>query len=229
MKAIVIADASALVALQGQPVIQYVLKQLDILPPGDVVVVTPPDGEALRGAAGAGYQFAENRYPGEGSAGAVASARPLLGEVDEPVLVCFANRPLLTRATYQGVLSRSQATKAACTWLVAKATPTPPYGRLIWNAKGILTDVVEEADCSQEERALDEVFAGVAVFDGKGLWGWMDEVLADDTGRAREITGAVRMVVVQGLRQVLVPLSDTKQLLAVQTLEDANVAAEYIG
>lgn len=234
MKVILLANrktadgkTAALIPVKGKPVLAHVLKQLSFVPAEDIVIVTPPDGAPVRDATENAYRYVENTSGTEGSAAAVACAKSVLGDVQGTVLVCEGNHPLLLKETYQSVASRREATRAASTLLVGKQTPPPPYGRLIWNEKGVLVDIVDEVDCTEAQRAIEEVFGGVIAYDGERLWDLMDKICAD-TSRTQSVTGSVRLLMQEQVRQVLIPLTDARQLLSVSTDADAREAEEWM-
>ncbi|MFF0463043.1 bifunctional UDP-N-acetylglucosamine diphosphorylase/glucosamine-1-phosphate N-acetyltransferase GlmU [Streptomyces mexicanus] len=99
------------------------------------------------------------------------------GAVDGTVVVVCGDTPLLTGET----LSKLSATHAedgnAVTVLTAEVPDATGYGRIVRDAGGAVTAIVEHKDATEEQRAIREINSGVFAFDGR--------LLADALGKVR--------------------------------------------
>ncbi|GAB7062586.1 bifunctional UDP-N-acetylglucosamine diphosphorylase/glucosamine-1-phosphate N-acetyltransferase GlmU [Streptomyces mexicanus] len=99
------------------------------------------------------------------------------GAVDGTVVVVCGDTPLLTGET----LSKLSATHAedgnAVTVLTAEVPDATGYGRIVRDAGGAVTAIVEHKDATDEQRAIREINSGVFAFDGR--------LLADALGKVR--------------------------------------------
>jgi bifunctional UDP-N-acetylglucosamine pyrophosphorylase/glucosamine-1-phosphate N-acetyltransferase len=83
------------------------------------------------------------------------------------IVVLPGDAPLLTAQTLQSLVDERGGAAAA---LLTSVAPDPTgYGRVLRGALGRVIDVVEHKDASAEQRALDEVAAGVYAFDAAFL------------------------------------------------------------
>ncbi len=98
---------------------------------------------------------------------------PLAGTV---VVVC-GDTPLLTGATLRELARTHEAEGNAVTVLTAEVPDATGYGRIVRDASGAVTAIVEHKDASAEQRAVREINSGVFAFDGT--------LLADALGRVR--------------------------------------------
>lgn len=102
---------------------------------------------------------------GTGDAASVGLAA--LGEPDgdDTVLIIPGDTPLLTPGTIARLVSEHTSTPHAATLLTTSMDDPTGYGRIVRDASGNVTRIVEHKDASPEVRAIDEVNAGVYAFD----------------------------------------------------------------
>jgi bifunctional UDP-N-acetylglucosamine pyrophosphorylase / glucosamine-1-phosphate N-acetyltransferase len=100
-----------------------------------------------------------------GTGDALATAMPLLdGDGDGDVLVLSGDTPLITAALLEGLLDAHRSVRAAATLLTCTLEDPTGYGRILRDADGAVTGVVEERDATPAQRRLREVGAGMYVF-----------------------------------------------------------------
>jgi bifunctional UDP-N-acetylglucosamine pyrophosphorylase/glucosamine-1-phosphate N-acetyltransferase len=103
-----------------------------------------------------------------GTGDALAAAVPTLPAGGE-VLVMYGDTPLLTTATLEALVATHLAERAAMTLVSFDADDPTGYGRILRDAGGAVTGVVEQRDATPEQLALREGNAGVYVFDRQAL------------------------------------------------------------
>jgi bifunctional UDP-N-acetylglucosamine pyrophosphorylase / glucosamine-1-phosphate N-acetyltransferase len=98
-----------------------------------------------------------------GTGDALAAAVPLL-DGDGDVMVLSGDTPLLATALLEGLLDAHRSARAAATLLTCTLEDPTGYGRILRDAGGAVTGVVEERDATAAQRQLREVGAGMYVF-----------------------------------------------------------------
>ncbi len=167
----------ALHPVAGRPLVDWVVaiaQAVSAAPP--VVVVGPgaaPVAEHLAGRA----VLAEQPEP-RGTGDALRCARPHLADA-EALVVLYGDVPLLRPASVASLLERFVAAGAGAAILTARPPDPRGYGRILRDGAGQFVGVVEEADLvggGRDDRGgrLDEVNAGVYVFDPARLWPVLD-------------------------------------------------------
>jgi bifunctional UDP-N-acetylglucosamine pyrophosphorylase / glucosamine-1-phosphate N-acetyltransferase len=156
----------------GRPLVAHVLDALAPLKLRRSVVVTAAgrvvEDDLRAGGWAAGVDFAVQDPPA-GTADAVRVALDFLGGHRGPVLVAQGATPLVTTATLGSMLSL-HATRGAPATVLTAVRPDPfGYGRVVRDAHGEITAIVEERDASDDQRLITEVNAGVYVFDAAAL------------------------------------------------------------
>lgn len=152
----------------GQAMVRHVLQAAAALKPDRVVVVVGKGQDAVA-AAVAPAQVAI-QHPARGTGHAVMAALPALKGFTGDVIVLFGDSPLLTPALMKALLAARRA-KADPAAVIVGFRPVDPaaYGRLIVDAKGRLTKIVEYKNAAADERAVRLCNAGLMALDGARL------------------------------------------------------------
>ncbi|MEO6324843.1 MAG: bifunctional UDP-N-acetylglucosamine diphosphorylase/glucosamine-1-phosphate N-acetyltransferase GlmU [Thermoanaerobaculia bacterium] len=103
--------------------------------------------------------------PPRGTGDAVKCAVPALEDA-EIVIVLSGDVPLLTSGTLDTMLARFEEQEGtAVAFLTAHLAEPAAYGRVVRDATGAVTRIVELKDASPNEREIREINAGVYAFD----------------------------------------------------------------
>lgn len=218
----------ALRLLKGKPLIRYVLENLGFLRPQDITIVVGFRKEQVMAELGDAYNYVEQMLPLNGTARATLSAEPVVGKVDEPVLIAYCDMPFLSRETYELMFSRHIASGAGNTLLAGKVVPPPPYGRLIRDEQGTLVDIIEESACTEEQKKIDEVNVGIQVMDGMRMWDWLRQVKDDNPKKEYYLTSIAGVLSRLGVKQEVVLLADNTEMLGINTMEDLALAESIL-
>jgi len=158
--------------LCGRPMILHVLHALVGLAPDRVVVVVGHGGDRVAKTVGEqmpsdlDVEIVEQRAQrGTGDALGVAMTA-LEDDPDDPgdVLVLPGDAPLVRAETLAGLVAAHRSGETAATLLTARLGDPTGYGRVVRARGGGVARVVEQADATEEERAVDEVNTSVYVF-----------------------------------------------------------------
>jgi bifunctional UDP-N-acetylglucosamine pyrophosphorylase/glucosamine-1-phosphate N-acetyltransferase len=149
--------------LAGWPMVRHVLENAARLKPRRIVGVVAPGARDVA-AAFAPHPTMVQREP-LGTGHAAKAALPALKGHRGPVLVVFADAPLITTATLQRLVEACREAKAAVGVLGFVAKDPSPYGRLIVR-NGMLERIVESRDTDETERTVDFCNSGVMCLNG---------------------------------------------------------------
>jgi bifunctional UDP-N-acetylglucosamine pyrophosphorylase/glucosamine-1-phosphate N-acetyltransferase len=181
--------------LLGKRVVDWVVDALRPLHPEPLVVVTAPD--TANAMAGDGVKVAVQAEP-RGTGDAVAAARGALDGFDGDVLVISGDSPLLTSELVEELVATHRRDGAAATLLTFEPARPLPYGRVLRDAAGNVTAVVEERDAGEEERAVRELNASMYAFAADVLWSALENLSADNAQGEIYLTDAIAAIVAAG-------------------------------
>jgi bifunctional UDP-N-acetylglucosamine pyrophosphorylase / glucosamine-1-phosphate N-acetyltransferase len=101
-----------------------------------------------------------------GTGHAVRVALEAVGTIAGTVVVTYADAPLLRGTTLDRLVAERERSGAAATVLTAQAPDPTGYGRILRDSSGAFAGIVEHADATPEQRAIDEINSGMYAFDG---------------------------------------------------------------
>jgi bifunctional UDP-N-acetylglucosamine pyrophosphorylase/glucosamine-1-phosphate N-acetyltransferase len=150
----------------GRPIIDYVLDLASELCAQPPVMVIGHQREAVQSAVGDRARFAlQEEQLGTGHA--VLQAAPHVSA--KRVLILSGDVPLTRVETLQHLLDEHERSGNALTLLTMKLPDPAMYGRIVRDGDEVLR-IVEAKDASDSEKQIDEVNAGIYVFDGEHLF-----------------------------------------------------------
>jgi len=114
---------------------------------------------------------------------------------DRPIVVLTGDTPLVNGGTLDGLMS---AHSGACTVLTATVASPTGYGRIVRNGN-VVAAIVEERDASDEQRLINEINAGMYVFESAALVERIARLGTDNAQSEEYLTDVVSMITADGL------------------------------
>ncbi|SDE53580.1 bifunctional UDP-N-acetylglucosamine pyrophosphorylase / Glucosamine-1-phosphate N-acetyltransferase [Paenibacillus sp. UNCCL117] len=183
----------------GKPMVGHVVSSLASLNTSRTVVVVGHGAEAVQAYLGdkAEYALQEQQL---GTGHAVLQAKELVGEEEALTLVVCGDTPLISAETLQGMIELHQKRGAAATILTGIVDEPKGYGRIIRDQDGFVTKIVEEKDCTPEERQVKEINTGTYCFDNRKLFAALAQVKNDNAQNEYYITDVIGILNAGGER-----------------------------
>ncbi len=154
-------------SIAGRSLIGHVLATAGELQPGHVIAVVrhARDSvvESITDAMPNVLIVDQDEIPGTGRAVEVAIAA-LPADFAGDVVVVSGDVPLLDAATLRSLIDTHRAASAAATVLSAILDDATGYGRIVRGSGGEVDRIVEQADATDDERAITEINSGTYVF-----------------------------------------------------------------
>lgn len=203
--------------LQGRPLIQHVIETARQLEPSKIVLVVGHRAELVRQTVGNRVLYA-NQPRQLGTGHAVAQAEALLKDQPGNILILYGDMPLLTRSTMQKLIDWQASNPGPLTMLTVVANDPRGFGRILRDDKGAVTAIVEEADCTPEQRAIKELNVGVYCIQAGWLWSNLAKIGLSSKGEYY-LTDLVAIAVQQGHKIGVVTTTDLVETMGINTLE----------
>lgn len=210
----------------GKPLLHYVLKALDFIPVEDTILV----GGYMRQLVFDAFPAYPNAVqdPQLGTGHAVMCAREHLEHFDGTVLVCYGDMPLLKKEIYQGLLDFHARTGACCTMLSGTCEEYLPYGRVLRDENGDFLRIVEDRDCTPEQKAIRELNVGIYAFDCQSLLGALDRLQNHNAQKEYYLTDVPAILRGDGKRVAVYTAALNEQILGVNTPEQLALTERYL-
>ncbi|MDQ3876751.1 MAG: bifunctional UDP-N-acetylglucosamine diphosphorylase/glucosamine-1-phosphate N-acetyltransferase GlmU [Actinomycetota bacterium] len=211
----------------GKPLLAHVLTALEPLELDRIVVVASPRVDEIRAAVSPSDKVTfVVQDPARGTADAVGVG---LDSVDHSrsVLVVPGDTPLLRTETLQEMLTQHDSTGSVATVLTARVADPTGYGRVTRSEDGALTGIVEDRDATEEQRAIDEINAGVYVFDHDALASALGDVEKDNAQSEYYLTDVIKLLA-DGGRPLATTSTDEAETAGVNSRTQLAAAAALL-
>ncbi len=154
------------------------------------------------------------QVPQLGTGHAVQQALPLLAD-DGVTLVLSGDVPLTQPETLLALLGECGGEHLA---LLTLDLPDPTgYGRIVRNASGAVTAIVEHKDASEAQRAIGEIYSGIMAVPTRLLRGWLARLDNQNAQGEYYLTDVVKFAVADGLSVKAHRINDAVQVAGVNS------------
>lgn len=188
-----------LAPLAGKPLVQYLLNTLAATRFPTPVLVIGYERDQVKQVLGSKYRYViQEEQLGTGHA--VASCRAELEGTAEHFLVINGDQPLTSARTLERLVEHHLSTGAVMSQVtIVSDHPTfQSYGRIIRDASGNVTGIREQKDCTEEEKKITEVNAGLYCFRDDWLWSHLEALRAENAQAEYYITDLLAMAINEG-------------------------------
>ncbi len=200
--------------LAGRPLLSHVIATARTLQPSRLVVVVGHGAEQVQAAVAApDVQFAVQAER-LGTGHAVRQALPLLDPA-QPTLVLYGDVPL-TRAS---TLRRLVDTAREGSYGILTVTLDDPtgYGRIVRDAAGFVTRIVEQKDASPEQLKIAEINTGIIITPTGQLAMWLGALKNENAQGEYYLTDVVELAIEAGFDVVTSQPDDEWETLGVNS------------
>jgi bifunctional UDP-N-acetylglucosamine pyrophosphorylase / glucosamine-1-phosphate N-acetyltransferase len=154
-----------------------------------------------------------------GTGHAVRTVLETVGLIPGTVVVTYADTPLLRGQTLRGLVTAHEAKGAAITVLTARVAEPTGYGRILRDPDSGFAGIVEEADASPAQRAIEEINSGMYAFDGGLLADAVKRVPSDNAKGEEYLTDVASILRDDGHLVATVLAEDPDEVLGVNDQE----------
>ena len=182
--------------LAGKSLLGHVVDTARTLDPQRLVVVYGHGGEQVQ-AAFAGQTDVQwaLQSPQLGTGHAVAQAVPMLVD-DVPTLILYGDVPLVKASTLQRLAEAAKGGKLA---LLSQHVADPTgYGRVVRDAAGNVSRIVEQKDADAETLKINEINTGILVCPTRPLKRWLTALKNDNAQGEYYLTDVIAAAVADG-------------------------------
>ena len=113
------------------------------------------------------------QQPQNGTGHAIQQLKPRLKGFNGELLVLNGDVPLLKEETLSSLLKLHKQSKASVTFLSSSLEAPTGYGRVFTDESGLVKNIIEEKDCTNEQRKNKLINAGIYCFN----WQQLSDVL----------------------------------------------------
>jgi len=215
--------------LLGKPLIQYGVDHVKQAGVEDVVLVVGYQKEKVQDYFGHKVKYAlQLEQKGTGHAVMMAQDQ-ILGGLDG-VLVCYGDMPLYQPKTIQRLINAYHTQHPTIAMLTVNFENPDfwAYGRITRDAHGQISGIVEQKDCTSEQRLIKESNPGFYIFNPAWLKENITKLSTNNAQKEYYLTDLVEMAVRQHKTVVTVPVSEESEALGINTPEQLKEAEKVL-
>jgi bifunctional UDP-N-acetylglucosamine pyrophosphorylase/glucosamine-1-phosphate N-acetyltransferase len=200
--------------LAGRPLLSHVIDTARALKPARIVVVVGHGADAVREAVGAPDIAFALQAEQLGTGHAVQQALPLLDPA-QPTLVLYGDVPLTKPSTLKRLADAAVEGRYGIL-TVTLDNPTG-YGRIVRDAGGYVTRIVEQKDATPEELRIAEINTGIVVTPTAQLAMWLGALRNDNAQGEYYLTDVVEHAIEAGFDVVTTQPDEEWETLGVNS------------
>lgn len=191
-----------LLEVLGEPMLEWVIKACESAGIKNICVVKGYEGEqveayvsARKGSADIKTVLQSERL---GTGHAVMMAEDYLNErLGGNTLILCGDAPFIDKDTIEGSLKLHNDSGNAVTVVTSKIDDPKGYGRIIRTQDGI-SGIVEEKDCTDEQRKINEINSGCYWFDTEALTKVLKELTPNNAQKEYYLTDCIELLLKAG-------------------------------
>jgi bifunctional UDP-N-acetylglucosamine pyrophosphorylase/glucosamine-1-phosphate N-acetyltransferase len=203
----------------GRPMASRVIEALKGAGVSRIVTVVGHRADDVQVAVGDGVEYVvQEEQLGTGHAAHCAEA--CLSGCEGPVVVAYADIPLLRSVDVVSLVEGHVQSGAAATLLTAIFEDPKKLGRILRDDDGRVRGIIETRDASEEQLKIKEINVGVYCFDGSKLFRALAQVKNENAQHQYYLTDTVGILVESGERVEAVVMEVAHAGIGVNTAED---------
>lgn len=217
--------------LLGVPMLSYVLDAVRDASFGKRIVICGKNEAALKETYN-DEDIAFLRQPiGEGhpygTGYAVMQAKDYLTD-DVPVLIMAGDVPLVQADTLKALLAAHTESGYTATVLTAELDDLTGYGRIIKNDRGLMTGIVEDRDCTPEQKKIREVNSGIFIVQAQALKESLDSLSCDNDQNEYYVTDVFGILADRGEPVGTYALPDSDEINGINSKDQLAFAENLL-
>ncbi len=211
--------------INGRTLIERSLENLDKLNPKKIIIVTGFRDDLVTNLVKT-FRYKNIKFVSQktqlGTGHAVKRAVGSLGK-GSTVLILNGDTPFVDINTIKQSISFHSKNKSVFT--IATSFPKNPkgYGRILRDNDSQILDIVEERDCSSEQKLIKEVNAGLYLVDSTLLIKYVSKIKKNKNSEYY-LTDLINIFTRNGLNVNSIPIKDERKFVNINTFDDYKYA-----
>jgi len=164
----------------------------------------------------------------KGTAHAVLCCKEHLENFDGNTLVLCGDGPLIRHNTLESLISKHESEASAATLATAVLEEPAGYGRIDRDEDGNIQAIVEDSDCTGEQRKINEINPSYYIFDNKVLFEAAAKVKPDNVKGEYYLTDALSYIIEAGHKISAVTAVRPEEAKSINSREQLSEASKIM-
>jgi len=215
----------------GKPMLHYVLQSVDFVKnKKDIIIVVGYLKETIMEA------FPEHTFViqqidrslGYGTGYAVKCTEREVGDEAEDILVLMGDMPLVRKETLLNLYREHKEKNNECTNLSVEIDENLALGRIVRASDGSFLEIVENRDCTIEQRKIIEYNTGNAIFNSKKLFEQLANLKNNNKSGEYYLTDIPKLFLEQGYRVGVHKSKNETEIFGANSMEELRVIEKIL-
>jgi len=164
----------------------------------------------------------------KGTGHAVLCCKPYLENFTGDTLILCGDGPLIRDETLKTLIEKHQREFSAATLATAILSDPTGYGRIFRDSYGNIQGIIEDADCTPEQKAIKEVNPSYYCFKNKVLFEALNKIKPNNVKNEYYLTDALRLIIEAGYKVVAVTAVAAQDAMGVNSRQQLSEAGKIM-
>lgn len=213
----------------GKPLLGYVLDSISYVDIDDIMIVVGFMHEKVMEKFD-GHRFIKQGDDGYGTGYALKCGYDALklDGYDGDVMVLQGDMPLIKSETSLKMIAEHKKNDSSCTLLSCHTELKLPFGRIVRNIENTVDKIVEEKNCTPEQKLIKELNVGMYIFDSVELGKALNKLKVNPVTNEYYLTEIIEIMRNDYKRVDAYITYDETELCGVNTFEDLEMVEKII-
>ena len=214
--------------LKGKPLLDYVIDESELLNPKEIILVVgfKKDRVIKHTESRINLKYA-TQIEQLGTGHAVLQTNELLKNRKGHILILYGDVPNIKASTLQPIIDDHISNNRDLTLITAEIDDPTGYGRIIRDKKGNLLKIVEEKDCSDDEKKIKEWNPGIYIFKIPEVFKILNNIKTNNASKEYYLTDAIGLSQQSNMQIKAIKIENSDEVIGVNTADQLKELEDW--